>query len=214
MPSTREVLACALALGLLATGPAFAATKPTPKLAKAKPVVITDKAGDANGINSQSHAIPADPSQSGQGGRTAADILSVSVGRLDDGKKVLGMRATFTLAAAPDQGTIYRIQSSAPACSTFWISYNFPVGGAPTASLRENCTGTAATTVLTTVKVVDKTITIDLPYKVLPKLIKPGTVLSGIFGETKGHAATPAANPTVPTIDDTVTSPDSYKVGA
>lgn len=206
----RRTAVLALAIVAVAGSPAFAGAK---KLPTAKPLVITDQAGDANGINSESHIAPADPSQSGPGQRTAADILSVTLGRLDDGKVVTGLTASFTLSAAPDQGTIYRIQGATADCSTFWISYNFPLGGAPTASLRENCSGTAVSTPLSGVVVKGATITISLPFKDMPKNIKVGTEVTGVFGETKGHASTPASSPTIPTIDDTVIATSSYKVG-
>jgi hypothetical protein len=212
--NARRPAVLALALVAAVGSSAGAATTKAKPLPKPKPLVITDKAGDANGLNSQSHAAPADPSQAGPGERTAADILSVSLGRLDNGKAVTGLTASFTLGAAPDQGTIYRIQGATADCSTFWISYNFPLGGTPSAALRENCSGTAVSTVLSGVVVKDATITISLPFKDMPKSIKVGTEITGVFGETKGHATTPAASPTVPTIDDTETAATSYKVGS
>ena len=225
MPSTRSTVACALALAVATAMPSYAAAKPKPKpLPKSVPLVVTDKAGDANGVNGQSHLgggtpADADPSQSGPGQRTAADILSVALGRLDDGKAVLGLTAVFTLSAAPDQGTIYRVQASTPQCSTFWISYSFPLGGTPSASLRENCTGANVTTPLTA-SVAGSVITVKAPFSSMPKAVKVGTPLTGLFGETKGHAqgpAVPAAGsvgPTVPTIDDTTVSSGTYKVGS
>lgn len=214
--NVRRTAVVGLALVAVAASPAFAGAK---KLAPAKPLVVTDKAGDANGINGQSHigqaadpAADVDPSQSGPGQRSAADLLAVSLGRQDDGKTVTGLTATFTLGAAPDQGTIYRLQASTPDCSTFWVAYSVPVGGAPTATLRENCSGTAVVTPVTAV-IKDSTITVSLPFSAMPKTIKLGTVFSGLFAETKGHASTPAASPTIPTIDDTAISAGTYKLG-
>lgn len=196
---------------LVLSGAAAAQAAPS-TLPASKAVVITDQAGDANGINSQSHVADGVPSVAGPGQRTAADILSVTVGRLDNGKQATGLLLTMKLSAAPDQGTIYRIQSSTPDCTQFWISYNFPAGGSGAGSMRENCTGTAVTKPIpATVK--DGVITFALPYAVLPKAVKAGTVISEIFGETKGHASTPAASPTAPTIDDTVVAPAGYTVG-
>lgn len=210
--SARRTVTLVLVAGLAAAGPpAFAAGK----LAPSKPLVITDPAGDANGINDQGGIVPADiPSQGGQGGRTAADILSVSVGRLDNGKKVLGVTATFVLAAAPDQGTIYRLQLSSPECKIFWLSYNVPIGGPISANVADDC-DTAGTTVSTplTATVKDKTVTIEAPFTKLNKKIAVGTVLSGAYGETKGHAYTGVRNPTVPTIDQTTTATTTYTVG-
>jgi hypothetical protein len=201
------VLALALAPSALAAKP-----KPKPKpLPAAKALVITDQAGDANGINGQGLE-PTAPTMATPGQRTAADILEVSLSRLDDRFTVQGLVATIKLSAAPDQGTIYRIQASAGECAMFWISYNFPVGGSPSASLREDCTGTDTTSPLqATVK--DAVITITMPFTALPKAIKVGTQVFDVYGETKGHAATPAANPTVPTIDDTVIASDAYVIG-
>jgi hypothetical protein len=208
----RRTAVLGLALALAAASPALAA--PSKKLAPSKPLVLTDQAGDANGINSQSGVVPAPvPSQAGQGQRTAADILSVSLGRLDDKKKVTALTATFVLSAAPDQGTIYRAQMTAPGCDTFWLAYHVPVGGPISASMRESCTTGTAVASAVTATVKDKTVTIVVPLASLPKKITLGTVLSGLFGETKGHAHTGVQNPTVPTIDQTDTATATYKVG-
>jgi hypothetical protein len=216
-PSLRRSVALVPVIALvLAPGALAAKPKPKPKpkpLPPSKALVITDRAGDANGVNSQSHLAPADPSQAGPGQRTAADILEVTFSRLDDRFTVLGLVATMKLSAAPDQGTIYRIQASAGECTQFWISYGVPVGGSPSASLRENCTGTVTTSPIdATVK--DAVITFTLPFSKMPKSIKVGTPVFEAFGETKGHATTPAASPTVPTIDDTVIAAESYVIGS
>lgn len=204
------VVALVMAPGALAAKPK---PKPKPKaLPAAKALVITDQAGDANGVNSQSHLADGVPSAATPGQRTAADILEVTYSRLDDTRTVLGIVATMKLSAAPDQGTIYRIQASAGDCTTFWIAYAVPPGGAPTATLRENCSGTATTSPIQA-SVKDAVITFTLPFSALPKAIKVGTAITGAFGETKGHVSTPAAGPTVPTIDDTVRSPDTYVIG-
>ena len=130
------------------------------------------------------------------------------------GFEVRASNPQYTLTGAPGQGTIYRIQAATPACTIFWISYNFPLGGTPVASLRENCSGTAVNTPIPSVKVVGKTIVIDLPFTLIPKAVKLGTALTEVFAETKGHASTPASSPTVPTFDDTTTSPTAYKIGS
>lgn len=209
--NARRITVVGLALALAAGSPALAA-KPK-KLPAPKPLVTADAAGDANGINSQGGLVPI-PSQAGQGQRAAADILSVALGRLDDKKAVTALTATFVLTAAPDQGTIYRVQMTAPGCATFWLAYHVPIGGPISASMREDCTtpGTAVT-VPVTATVTDKTVTIVVPLKSLPKKLTIGTVLSGMYGETKGHIFTGVQNPTVPTIDETTVATATYKIG-
>lgn len=210
MSRSRTVLVLALAVATAAGTPALATTK---KLPAPKPLVTTDPAGDANGINTEGGLVPV-PSQSGQGQRSAADILSVALGRLDDGKVVKGLTATFTLSAAPDQGTIYRVQTSTPDCKIFWLSYNMPLGGPVSANVTDDC-DTAGTTVSTPVTATVKgtTITIAAPFASLNKKIKLGTTLSGMYGETKGHVYTGVKNPTVPTIDETSVASATYKIG-
>lgn len=210
--NTRLTVVVALAIAVAAGSPALAA-KPK-KLPAPKPLVTTDPAGDANGINSQGGLVPV-PSQSGQGQRTAADILSVALGRLDNGKAVTGLTATFVLSAAPDQGTIYRLQMSAPGCKIFWLSYNVPIGGPISANIQDDCT-TAGTSVVTpvTATVKDKTIKIAVPLKALNKKITLGTALTGMYGESKGHAYTGVRNPTAPTIDETTIATATYKIGS
>lgn len=210
--SVRRTAALALALVAVAAAPALAG--PAKALPKPKPLVIADPAGDANGINSQGDLVPV-PSQSGQGQRAAADILSVKLGRTDDGKKVTGLAISFTLSAPPDQGTIYRVQMATAECAIFWVSYNVPIGGAVSASMRDDCdtAGTAVTTPLTTFVAKDATITLSAPFKTLNKKIALGSVITETYGETKGHVSTPAASPTVPTIDETAIVTTPYKIG-
>lgn len=208
----RRTLFVGCVLVAVAAAPSYAAKpKAKPKaLPPAKVLTIVDQAGDANGINSQSHLADeaGDPSRPGPGQRTAADILSVTFTRLDDTKAVKGFTAAMKLSAAPEQGTIYRIQAAAGDCTQFWISYNFPLGGAAVGNLRENCSGAVVNTPLTPV-IKDATITFALPFTVLPKNVKLGTAISGVFGETKGHPT----GVTAPTIDETAISPDVYTIG-
>ena len=220
-PTLRTAVAVVPVVALVLAPSAMAAkAKPKPKpLPPSKALVITDQAGDANGVNSQSHIAEGAPSASGPGQRTAADILEVSFSRLDDRFTVLGLVATMKLSAAPDQGTIYRIQASAGECTMFWISYSFPAGGSPSASLRQDCTGEDLSSPIDA-KVTGELITFTLPFSAMPKSIKVGTPVFSAFGETKGHAQTPelpeagSVGPTVPTIDETVIAADSYAVGS
>ncbi len=229
--SVRRTLALAAVFATAAATPALAAShpkphpRPAPSLRPSTPLVVTDKAGDANGINSESHAVPADPSQTGPAQMASADILSFSLGRLDNKKTVLGLTASMTMSAPPAAGAIYRIQAATATCTTFWIAYAFPAGpDSPSASLRENCGGaTSTTTTKIDAAISGNTITWSLPFSILPKDIKVGTVISNAFGETKGHIGTsplaslPAAGtsgPTAPTIDDTATAPSGYTVGS
>lgn len=213
MRASRCTAVAAVVLVAAAASPSLAARRPG--LAPSKPLVITDKTGDANGINSQSKLVEADPSQSTPSQYTAADIVSVAVGRLDNGKQVQGLKVTFTLSAAPGQGVIYRLQGSTPACGMFWVSYNAPLGAATSASLRHDC-GTPGedVTIPMTAVVKDKTVTINLPFTALPKNVKLGQAVTVDLAETKGHASTPAAGPTIPTIDDVDGKGATYKIGA
>lgn len=199
----------------LAASPSLAAVRKPVKLPASKPITITDKAGDANFLNSQSELLPADPSQSGPMQYDAADILSATVSRMDDGKKVLGLQVTFTLSAAPAQGVIYRLQATTPSCGTFWVSYNYPLGGSGAGALRSDCE-TPGTTVNAAMAAVvkDKTVTVQLPFTALPKNVKLGQALTIDLVETKGHASTPAVAPTIPTFDDADGKDVVYKIGS
>lgn len=215
MRSTRRTATTAIVLVALAASPSLAAVRKPVKLPAPKPLVITDKTGDANGINSQSELAPADPSQSGPSQYTAADIVSVTVARMDDGKKVTGFSVMFTLSDAPGTGVIYRLQGSTPNCGTFWVSYNAPIGGSAAGSLRSDCE-TPGTTVSAAMPAVvkDKTVTVQLPFSALPKNVKAMQALTVDLVETKFHFTTPAAAPTVPTIDDADGKDAVYKIGS
>jgi hypothetical protein len=219
MRSSRRTLTAALALVALAASPSLAAVRKPVKLPASKPLIVTDKAGDANLVNSQSETLPADPSQAGPGQYGAADIVSVTVARMDDRKKVLGFSVTFALSEAPGQGVIYRLQGSTPSCGTFWVSYNFPVGGTGKGAFRSDC-ATPGTTVNAAMQAVvkDKTVTVLLPFSALPKNVKLGQALTVDLVETKGHAdsglGSPAPAPTVPTFDDADGKDAVYKLGS
>lgn len=209
------VAVAAMSVSVASPSLAKAKPKPKPKLPASKPLVVTDNAGDANGINDQGGLLPANPEQSTpQGQRTAADILKVTFARTDDGKAVTGMTVTLSLAAPPDRGTFYRVTGSVPACSVFWFQYGVDLAANPyDGNLRHNCAGdgggpvpaTANMSIPTVVKGND--IIWTLPAKMFPAGVKLGNLISPIGVETRGYAQA-----TAPVIDQLKTD-KSYKIG-
>lgn len=212
MRAPRRTATAALVLVALIASPSVAAAKKPPppkKLPASKPLVFTDKAGDANGLNGQGVVTgvegTATPTQ-----YSGADILTVSLNRLDDTKTVLGFQVTYTLSGAPAQGTIYRVMVTTPACPTFWLSYNYAAGGTPLGNLRNNCADNAVNVnTPLTVTATDSSVTILLPFKDLPQNVKLGDTLTVKTVETRGHASTVTA----PTIDDLDPKLATWKIG-
>ena len=227
----RSTFTTALALAALTATPSLAAGKVPPKvppkpkvsLPVALPLVWTDPAGDANGLNNQGGLVPAGPNSTvTPGSRSADDLLSVTMARLDDGKAVTGLVVTMKLSGAPAAGALYRVTGAAAGCTTFWFQYSWTVGGTAVASLRHNCgvaaaatPATAATaTILIDGKVVDNSIVWTVPLALLPTGITLGTVLSPALGEVRflsgaaGQAALSA-----PIVDQTEVQTATYKIG-
>jgi hypothetical protein len=208
----RAALAIALTAGLAASGTALAAPK-APKLPKAKPLAITDQAGDANGINGQGVVTGTPDPATAPASRAAADIVSWGLGREDDGKVVKAFTATMTLSSAPDQATQYRIRLQAPACTTWFIEYQFPPTGAEAAItkgglVRENCSGAAVfTDVTATIK--GNTISWRIPVKGMPGGVKLGDVMTVVGAEANLETAA-----VIPALDiASAAEGTSFKIG-
>jgi hypothetical protein len=220
----RKVLAlsaaAALAVGM--AGPSMAAVKKAaPKLPKAKPLVVTDAAGDANAINDQSALLPAAPPEQStpQGERTAADITGLSIARLDDTKSVKGIVMTMKLAAVPDKGTGYTFGLQDPSCAdnsngdVILFRYFYYLDGSTKAFVREICGTTDKSTPLTNVKVVGNDVVFTVPFAEMPSHMKLNTVLGAIQGYTVGLAGTASTTYLgVPNIDQTAPV-SGYKIG-
>ena len=175
-----------------------------PRLAKAVPLTVKDAADDANGFNSQGGLLPASPPEQSNGtlSMKSADILSFTLGRKDDGKKVTALVGTLTLAAPPAQGTDYRIRMSTPDCSTYFLEYEFPAGLGASGEVRENCGGaTTAAFDPVDATVVGSTITWTIPIKGMPGSAKLGTVLT-----VKGAQTSVETAAIFPGIDQVVTN--------
>ena len=205
------VAVAALSFGLASTSEAAVKPKPKPKLPVSKPLTVTDPAGDANAINDQDELLPAAPPEQStpQGQRTAGDIVSWSVGRMDDGKAVTGIVASMTLSAAPDQGTDYRIQASTPTCPYFWFELQWTPGLGQSAYLRNDCAknGTTVFDKIVELTIKDKTITWTLPLKNFPAGVKLGQVMTVPVATSNGCTAV-----IVPVLDQSKND-KTYKLG-
>lgn len=204
----RAAALSAVVLGVLSAVPSHAATAPF------KPTAISDATGDGNGLNGQ--GVAADPGHATPSDYSGGDIVSIAWTSLGTKKKPAGFKVVMTLAGAPAPGTIYRVTTSAPGCTTFWLSYTVWVDGPTSASLQHNCPGFKATGTtagvpligqsesdpLTTVAAAGHTITWTVAPSALPKSIKPGTAISKLSGETRFAAGTSIrGGVTVPVID-------------
>ena len=194
--STVPVLTTLIACGALAL-PASAAGGPQ----------LTDPTGDANGVNSQSIGLPV-PSQTTPAGVAAADIVSTSFTTTYKkvGKKQVpnGLRIVLTLAAAPQENTVYGVTATVPdgcdgkAGTDLSASYQL-IAGVVSAFVTCGPHGSAETTDIAmgdaVVDAAKKTITWDVSGDTL----EPGSVFEeiaadtsvfvvGVFDEAKGDA--------------------------
>jgi hypothetical protein len=186
-----------------------AVKKPAPKLPKSMPLVVSDAPGDANGFNDQGVGAPVPEQSTPQGERTAADILSFSIGRTDDKKQVTGITASLTLAAAPDTGTNYRVGGVLGSCTSFYFEYTITPGLGPDSYLRNTCSGSQKFDAIVTVVVKGNTITWTLPAKSFPAGVTLGQTLDSIKAEARGDVVAAV----VPAIDVSHTD-KTYKLGA
>jgi hypothetical protein len=197
------VAVCTASVAL--AGPSFAGGK----LAKAAPLVVKDASGDANAMNNQGGLLPAAPEQSNEStSQKSADIVSFSLGRLDDGKKVKAFVGSLTLAAPPAQGTDYRIRMSTAECSTYFLEYEWAPGLGASGEVRHTCDGgTTATFEPVDAAVSGNTITWTIPIKSLPGTAKLGTVLTVKGAQTSVETAV-----IFPGIDQVMTD-KTFKIG-
>ena len=204
----------ALVLGVTAVGLVAPSDAASPKLAKAKKLVVKDAVRDANGLNSQFGILPVvPPVPASSASLKQADIVSFSLGRKDNGTKVLALVGTMTLTSAPEAGVDYRIRMIAPGCTTYMLELErSPLGDS--AYLRNTCSagatpGSAAFDPIDAV-VSGDTITWTVPISALSGDVKLGSVLSVTGAQTSGAPGAAI----FPTIDELrLPSPVSFKVG-
>ncbi len=202
---TTVVLTALAATAVTLTTPSFAAA---PKLPKAKPLVVKDVAGDANGLGGQFGVpTPADNTSTPASVKDA-DILSFTLARLDDGKTVKGLRATLTLAAPPAQGRDYRIRMSAPGCTTYYLEYEyFPALGGQ-GEIRDTCDGGASATFTP----VDAAVVGNSIVWTVTKGAFTGGVKIGTLLQVHGAEASVETAAIFPTLDSARTE-TTYRVG-
>jgi hypothetical protein len=187
--------------------PAIAA----PRLPALKVLQVPDVTGDANAMNSQAGLVPASGGPMGVS-VAGADIVSFTLARRDDGRHVLALVGTLTLAAAPAFSTDFRIRMSAPGCKVYFLEYERTVLG-DVSYLRHTCTtvdaaGNGGATFLAVPAVVaGNTITWTVPVRDLPGKVKIGSVLSVTGAQTSGDAV--AIGPTL----DEVVMQATYRLG-
>ena len=218
----RGTLTTALTLAALAATPTLAGAS-TAALAPGKPLTWADIASDANGLNSQGGLLPGVEDTATPASVKSDDIIGVTFARTDDGKAVTGLKVTMALTGAPAAGALYRVTGAATGCTTFWFQYTWTVGGAPVATLRNNCAIAATTTnsvsggtVSTTIPaaVVGNTIVWTVPLDQLPAGIALGSVLTPAVGEVRAIVGAAGVSVlTAPVIDQTPAAPGTYTIG-
>jgi hypothetical protein len=153
-----------IAVGAVLVTPAVAA----PKLAKPKPLVVKDLAGDATGLGAAAPTSQPD-----------ADIVSFSLSRKDNGKKVTALVGKLTLAAPPTEGHDYRIVMAVDGCSTYYLEYEYVAVLGGNSYIRQNCDGAATATFTdVTAELVGNSVVWTVPVSALPGPVKVGTPLS------------------------------------
>lgn len=149
----------ALGLALVAT----AVLSLSASAAPSKAVVLTDQAGDANGLHDQGQGVSSGTATPGS--QAGKDVLSVTLAPtttsttvVKNKKKVTtttctGYTAVLELSAPPTANTVYRVLgTTAKNTALFWLQHdNNPVGGTRT-SLRHS-DGTAVITTIAPAKV-------------------------------------------------------------
>lgn len=189
-----------------------------PKLPRAKPLVITDPAGDANGINGQGRPTisgqqtPDVPSQSTPPAqRSAADIVQVALDRVDDTKMVKGLKVTMKLSAAPDRATVYRVVFTTAACAYVYFDYIVDAQGQGHTVRQQACSGAQGYPATPPAKVTGTTIEWLVLFTDPGGNLKVGTELT-VNAQTRGYfGRAPHPAFTVPQFDET--APGVYKIG-
>lgn len=186
------------------------------------PFTFTDMVDDANALNNQGNVLPVNPEQASAIDMKGADIVSVTYTRLDDRRRVLGMRLSLTLSAPPLPGVLYRVMTTTRNCPILWFESSAAVGATPTWVLRHNCglrdLGVSVSGGLTT-KAIDgamkgQTLTWDLTRTAMPAGLAVGAQLNESRAETRLVAR--AADTTVvtaPVMDQTAVQDMGYRIG-
>lgn len=157
--------------------------------APAKPLVLTDQAGDANGVNGQGLVTEGPEGTAGGPSQAQYDIKSVTFAPLTKGKTCLGYTATMELTGpASLTNTLYRIQGVGSVnTALFWLQFqNNPVGG--TSTTIRHSSGTSTTTGLSKAAVVQGN---KITWTVTKKDLKAtgeketGTVISALGADVR-----------------------------
>lgn len=175
---------------------------------------ITDKTGDANGINSQGFNVGIEPQEQTEPVNVpGADITSVLFAtsfatKKSHGKKVRtpnGFTVTLTLAAAPTTDIEYRVSGAAANCSSVFFEYNT----APDAMVQSDARCPGTTPLQDTSYAVSGSASGQKITWVVPEgVFRTGTVFSSLTAQTR----TVAVRVTAPQIDY-ATSGATYTVG-
>lgn len=182
-----------------------------PRLPALQVLQVPDVTGDANGLNSQAGVVPVSGGPMGAS-VAGADIVSFTLSRRDDGRHVLALVGTLTLAAEPQLSADFRIRMSAPGCTVYFLEYERTLIG-DISYLRHTCTtadaaGNGGATFLAVPAVVKgRTITWTVPVRDLPGRVKVGSVLSVTGAQTSGDEVAIG-----PTLDEVVVHA-SYRIG-
>ncbi len=185
---------------------------------------ITDRLGDANGVNGQAlqpdapNDVATDPASV-----SSHDILSAKVatyGRyrysMVRGRRTRvfvpeGVLVTMDLAAAPANGA-YRVRGYSALCDTVMFQYFVDLAGA-SGYLRHTCTESGTPPpefydVPVAASVSGKTVTWRASFAQLPKQLNLGTAIAGLTAETMADGGVV----TFPVLDDAITTA-TYRVG-
>jgi hypothetical protein len=173
---------------------------------------ITDPAGDANAINNEGEPTAPIPSQSTPADDSGADIRSVlfQTTFVKKGKKKVatGFTATMKLSAAPTPQTVYRVYANSPVCSGTSAIIRFVYEDSPALGGGDvECFG--LTTSITYKGVVTTVKGSSITWKVPVSAMRAGTVLSGMYADTRADAVAITA----PELDGTKTATKPFVVG-
>jgi hypothetical protein len=214
-------LVALLSLGALAAGVCLAgpsAASPASRLPKAVGFTFVDATGDANAVNDQGF-LPTDPQQSTPQSAASDDITSVTLARLDDGRKVKGITVTMRLSADPSPGSLYKVSTASAGCSRMQLWLAYEAGGKPVATLVHSCPasstvmGSEDTQVPITAVLRSKSITWTLLVRQFPRGIAVGTLIGPTNAESRALVGSGKAAVTAPIIDQTPMQNRGYRIG-
>lgn len=212
MTLRRAALAVACCAAVVPAAAFAAAPAPVPDL------VMTDPAGDANGVNDQGseHLIGnvVQPAASSP----EADLLRVRLSPLRERGRVTGWTVAFRTAAAagPDgvtgQDLNYGIVGQPTPDCRFVVQLTTDGRGRGTALYGDSggC-GDGPRTVALPATVDGSLVRIDVPYRLLPAALRPGTVLPDVsaWARLAPHGLTPVGE-----LDNVLRGPHSYRLPA